>query len=90
VGFYFLKNQGIKRNRLNYTFSFNNMVLSDFFGGEIRHFALKKNSHATWLMELFGKFPENWPHFEELFFEIAKISGGFGQISSFFFFSFFF
>jgi hypothetical protein len=63
------------------------MVLSDFLGGEIRHFAKKKKeSHATWLMELSGKFPENWPHFEELFFEIAKIFGGFGQISSFFLF----
>jgi hypothetical protein len=48
----------------------------------------RKESHATWLMELFGKFPENWPHFEELFFEIAKIFGGFGQISSAFFFFF--
>jgi hypothetical protein len=37
-------------------------------------------------MELSGKFPENWPHFEELFFEIANIFCGFGQISSFFFF----
>jgi hypothetical protein len=31
-------------------------------------FAKKIKSHATWLMELFGKFPENWPHFEEFVF----------------------
>jgi hypothetical protein len=38
-----------------------------------------KNSQATWSKELFGKFPKKLPHFEEFFFEIAKIFGGFGQ-----------
>jgi hypothetical protein len=35
---------------------------------------------ATWSRELFGQFPKQLPHFEEIFFEIVEIFGGFGQI----------
>jgi len=34
-------------------------------------------------MELLGKIPKMSSHFQDLFFEIAKIFVGFGQISNF-------
>jgi len=45
---------------------------------------LKKKSQATWSMELFGKFSQKNCHIlRKKGYEIAKIFGGFGQISSF-------
>jgi hypothetical protein len=42
-------------------------------------------SQATWSMELFGKFSKKkLSHFEEKSYEIIKIFGSFGQISSLF------
>jgi hypothetical protein len=58
---------------------------SEIFVAEIRHFAIKKKSQATWSRELFGKVLKNLSHFEEEeIYEISKKkSEGFGQISSF-------
>jgi hypothetical protein len=54
------------------------------------HFGYKQKFQKTkkkqWSRELFGKFQKKSSHFKERSFEIAKILGGFAQISRFFFF----
>jgi hypothetical protein len=43
----------------------------------------RKKKKKQWSRELFGKFQKKSSHFKERSFEIAKILGGFGQISRF-------
>jgi len=54
-----------------------------FWGKNSSFCDFKKKSQATWSMELLGKIPQMSSHFQDLFFEIAKIFVGIGQISNF-------
>jgi hypothetical protein len=47
----------------------------EIFVAEIRHFAVKKRSQATWSREVFGKVLKKLSHFEEEeSYEISKIN----------------
>jgi hypothetical protein len=39
-------------------------------------------SQATWSRENFGKIPKNLPQFQEESYDITRIFGGFGRIST--------
>jgi hypothetical protein len=47
------------------------------------HFAIKKCPRQHGEENFLKKFPKNFSHLEEESYEMAKIFGGFGQISSF-------